>query len=95
LLHIAREALSNISRHAQAASASVALASEDHELRLEIEDDGRGFDPASPAIEGHFGLANMSDRAAALGGSLAIDSRRPGGTRIIVRIPTPPEDVRP
>ena len=94
LLHIAREALSNISRHAQATSARVTLASDDHELRLEIDDDGRGFDPGSPPIEGHFGLANMRDRAAALGGSLAVDSRRPGGTRIIVRIPTPPEDAR-
>jgi two-component system, NarL family, sensor histidine kinase DevS len=95
LLHIAREALSNIARHAQATKVRVVLASEDHALRLEIDDDGRGFEPAAPALDGHFGLANMRDRASALGGSLAIDSRRPGGTRIIVRIPTPPEDVRP
>jgi two-component system, NarL family, sensor histidine kinase DevS len=95
LLHIAREALSNVSRHAEATSVRVALGADDHELRLEIDDDGRGFDLASLALEGHFGLANMRERVGALGGTLAIDSRRPGGTRIIVRIPTPPEDLRP
>jgi signal transduction histidine kinase len=95
LLHIAREALSNVARHAQASKVRVVLATEDHAVRLEIDDDGRGFEQTPPALDGHFGLANMRDRAGALGGSLAIDSRRPGGTRIIVRIPTPPEDARP
>jgi signal transduction histidine kinase len=95
LLHIAREALSNVARHAQASKVRVVLATEDHAVRLEIDDDGRGFEQTAPALDGHFGLANMRDRAGALGGSLAIDSRRPGGTRIIVRIPTPPEDARP
>ena len=61
--------------------------SDDTDLQLEIRDNGRGFDPATTPREGHFGLANMRDRAAALGGALLVESAAGGGTHIIVRIP--------
>ncbi len=87
LLQIAREALSNVARHARATEATVRLASTDTDLLLEIRDNGRGFDPATTPVEGHFGLANMRDRAVGLGGSLLVESAAGGGTHIIVRIP--------
>jgi len=87
LLQIAREALSNVVRHAEASAAWVSLAPEDDRLRLEVSDDGRGFDAAVIPPRGHQGLANMRARAVALGGTLELHSRRPGGTRIIVRMP--------
>ena len=87
LLQIAREALSNVARHARATEAAVRLSSTDTDLLLEIRDNGRGFDPATTPREGHFGLANMRDRAVGLGGTMLVESAAGGGTHIIVRIP--------
>ena len=87
LLQIAREALSNVARHARATEAAVRLSSTDTDLLLEIRDNGRGFDPSTTPREGHFGLANMRDRAVGLGGTLLVESAAGGGTDIIVRIP--------
>lgn len=87
LLQIAREALSNIARHSQARRASLSLALDGPNAVLTVEDDGRGFDRGRPAGPGHFGLANLRDRAAAVGGQLEIESEPGNGTRIIVRLP--------
>lgn len=86
LLTIAREALANIARHAAATTATMAVSSTREGLRLEIADDGRGFDADRTAAQGHHGLANMRARAKALGGRLAIDSGD-AGTRIIITLP--------
>jgi signal transduction histidine kinase len=91
LLHVAREALSNAARHGRATRVRVSLRREDSMLRLEVADDGIGFDPARPAPKGHHGIANMRDRAEALGGSIEIISGE-GGTTIIVRVPIPAPD---
>lgn len=56
LFLLAREALSNTSRHAQATAVSVTLHEADGEITLLIHDDGIGFDSASPSPDGHFGL---------------------------------------
>ena len=88
ILQIARESLSNIARHADATRAAVRLAIEgDGSLRLEIADNGRGFDPAFVRGPSHQGLANIRGRTAALGGAVAIESEPGAGTRIIVRLP--------
>ncbi len=87
LLQIAREALSNVARHAGATEATVRLAADDRELELEIRDNGGGFEPTTGPLDGHFGLANMRDRATALGGTLLVESAAGSGTTIIVRIP--------
>jgi signal transduction histidine kinase len=88
LLQIAREALSNVARHARATKATVRLAPEGDELVLEIRDNGQGFEPTVTPPGDHFGLANMRDRATALHGNLLVESGGASGTRIIVRIPT-------
>ena len=84
ILQIAREALSNTARHARASTARVSLRREDHALRLELSDDGSGFDPSVGAPVGHHGLANMRDRAEALGGSFDLASNETGTTIIVI-----------
>lgn len=87
LLKVAREALGNASRHAGARQVSVMLSAEDGQLRLEISDDGRGFDPSAPRSAEHHGLANMRRRAAQLHGRLEVTSEAGRGTRIILLLP--------
>jgi signal transduction histidine kinase len=87
IVQIAREALSNVARHSGASHASATLELAGDEAALKIVDDGVGFDTAQRLGGGHFGLANLRDRAAGVGGSLTIDSGRDRGTRIIVRLP--------
>jgi signal transduction histidine kinase len=88
LLFIAREALSNVARHAAASRVIVVLDRAGDDLELRIEDNGRGLDPTLPDDGRHHqGLGNMRDRAVAMGGRLAISSGEPSGTRIIVHVP--------
>jgi signal transduction histidine kinase len=87
LLSLVREALSNATRHAKAHRIEVLLASSPDGTRLDIGDDGVGFDPARAAAEGHQGLTNMRVRAEALGGRLDIESEPGAGTRIRVNLP--------
>jgi signal transduction histidine kinase len=92
LFRIAQEAMNNIARHAQAESVLIQLAREGHELRIEIEDDGRGFDPAvSKADRPHYGLLGIRERAELLGGTAVIDSSPGQGTRLEIRVPLPDE----
>ena len=80
LLLLAREAVSNASRHAHATHIAVHLAVDAKTVHLVIRDDGVGFDPldASPGL----GMRTMEDRAAALRGRLDITSARGQGTRV-------------
>ena len=93
LSQIAREALSNIARHSEAKHAVLAINVEGNSATLRIEDDGTGFDPDRRLGSAHFGLANLRDRAAAVAGSLTIDSSAGNGTRIIVRLPIAPAET--
>ena len=89
LLALGREALSNVARHASADRASVELATGDRQVRLELADDGRGFDPEHETERGHHGLDNMRARARAIGAALEVESAPGSGTRIIVTLPRP------
>lgn len=93
LSQIAREALSNVARHSGATRAVLAVAVDGDAATLRVEDDGRGFDTAAPLGTGHFGLANLRDRAVAIGGRLTIESQT-GGTRILVRLPVAALEAR-
>jgi signal transduction histidine kinase len=80
LYRIAQEALNNALKHAAASHIVVRLAVADGRSVLEVEDDGRGFIVGAADGRGGMGLANMRDRAQALGGSLAVLSTPGQGT---------------
>jgi signal transduction histidine kinase len=86
VVQLAREALSNVSRHAQAATCRVSLYLEGDRGVLEVDDDGQGFDPATVTGPGQ-GLRNLRERAAGLGGRAEIHSAPGEGTRVRVTIP--------
>jgi signal transduction histidine kinase len=86
VVQLAREALSNVSRHAAAATCRVSLYRGEQGGVLEVDDDGRGFDPSRPAGAGQ-GLGNLRERAQALGGRVEIASAPGQGTRVRVTIP--------
>lgn len=90
LLLLAQEALTNAVKHAAPQTITVRVSFAPDSITLVIQDDGRGFDPASaPSLkEGHFGLQGMRERIKRLGGTLEIASASGTGTRIIARIPT-------
>lgn len=95
LIHLAREAMSNITRHSRATRAAIRLSGDDDSIRLVISDNGVGFEPPPDGEVGHQGVANMRDRVDSIGGVLTIDSEPMVGTRIIVDVPTPAEASRP
>lgn len=94
LYRITQQALNNVSRHASASRATVQIEFVPPETRLEIRDDGVGFEvPVSLtdlAPAGHFGLLGMHERADLVGAVLEVLSRPGGGTRICVRLPASP-----
>ncbi|HQX91709.1 MAG TPA: sensor histidine kinase [Thermomonas sp.] len=79
---VLREAVTNISRHAQAVQAQVEFVREDNAVQLRIRDNGRG----GVSVDGN-GLSGMRDRVREMGGSLSVDSPRAGGTRLLIRVP--------
>jgi signal transduction histidine kinase len=91
---IAREAISNVGRHCGASGGVLLLTATPEGASLTIADDGVGFDPGRRLGSGHFGLANLRGRAAAIAGTLSIESGVGNGTRIIVRLPFAPAENR-
>lgn len=92
LLQMTRESLSNALRHSSAAHISARLSQPSPDvIRLEISDDGRGFDPASPPRQG-LGLRNLQERTRELGGSVDLLSSPGQGTTIRIHLnPTHPD----
>ncbi|MGD8997933.1 MAG: GAF domain-containing protein [Anaerolineae bacterium] len=91
LFRIAQEALNNARRHAHARQAKVMISFHGNDVRMVIEDDGRGFDAPDRFVDlvasGRLGLIGMHERARILGGTLQIDSQPGEGTRVIVDAP--------
>jgi signal transduction histidine kinase len=89
LLRIAQEALANVAKHAQATRVGVTLSYMDHEVALDVRDDGRGFDPNAPRRDsgGGFGLVAMRQRIENLSGTLEVESEPGGGTGISACVP--------
>jgi len=89
LLRITDEALFNVSRHAQARNVSIAILFGTKALTLRILDDGVGIPPgiiAQGGVTGHFGLIGMRERAARIGGQLAITPGSARGTQVEVTV---------
>jgi signal transduction histidine kinase len=88
ILRVAQEALQNALRHAQAEHVDVRLTADNGHLRLDVADDGAGFDPADPSLRSqHLGLTSMEERARALGGRLTIASKPGEGTTVTLEVP--------
>lgn len=88
LWQVTQEALSNTVRHAEARHVQVELFCSPTALRLQVEDDGRGFDPEEVrAARQGLGLRTMGERVALLGGVLSVESRPGAGTRVAVEVP--------
>jgi PAS domain S-box-containing protein len=82
-----QESLTNIARHAGARNGWVLLTRENGDVRVEIEDDGRGIAPEDLAKAGSLGLKGMRERVAYYGGTLEIERAPRGGTRVRLRMP--------
>lgn len=82
---IAREAIVNAFRHAGAGTVTMKARFAPEGLRIDIEDDGTGFNPDAPR-RGHWGLVGMRERAAQLGARLAWRARPGGGTRVTLQL---------
>ena len=85
LLRAAQEALANVRKHARAADVRVILSYEPHAVRLDVRDDGAGFDP--DRVSGGYGLRGMRSRILQVGGSLLVRARPGAGTSLSVEVP--------
>jgi signal transduction histidine kinase len=81
---VVQEALTNVAKHARARHVRVEVARENGSVDVVVEDDGRGFDPAS--CRDGLGLVGMRERVELTGGRLSVRSR-PGETRVAARLP--------
>jgi signal transduction histidine kinase len=84
---IAQEALTNVARHSHATRVDVSLRTEGDFLSLDVEDDGRGFEPRELAESRGLGVVGMRERAELIGGTLAIRSRPGEGTSVRLTVP--------
>ncbi len=91
LYRVIQEVLTNMRKHARARSVCIELWSEGGEVRLEVTDDGRGFDPDAAPLESgpgeRVGLAGMRERIGTLDGVLEVRSRPGCGTSVAASVP--------
>lgn len=86
LYRVCQEALTNVASHAEADRVTVRLVSTLAEVRLSVEDDGRGFDASETSADRH-GLIGMEERIQILGGTLDVTSLLGAGTKILASLP--------
>ena len=87
LYRVAQECLRNVLKHSQSTHVRVQLSCEDGEIRLQITDDGRGFDREAAGRTGGLGLASMEERLRLVGGKFAIVSAPGRGTQVDATVP--------
>ena len=83
---IVQEALTNVTRHAGTDTATVRIRYGQHDLTVQVDDDGQGRNDGLPP-PGGSGIAGMRERAAALGGELHAGPRPGGGFRVTATLP--------
>jgi len=87
-IHIIRECLTNITRHAQAKHVQLNILNINNKLLIEITDDGKGFDPEQIGRQsGHYGLIGIQERVRIMYGKLSITNYLPHGTHIRIEVP--------
>lgn len=87
LFHICQEALANIAKHAQAKKVEILIWTTSDRVLMEINDDGKGFDPQEVQLTLGHGISNMQTRVRNVGGDLEISSEPNQGTTIMVWMP--------
>jgi PAS domain S-box-containing protein len=92
LFRVAQEALTNVKKHARATTVRIVLRRLEEKVRLEVADEGKGFDPSEPKREGRaagqrVGLSSMRERVELLGGRLNIWSEPEVGTTVVAEVP--------
>ncbi|OBR98708.1 ATPase [Mycobacterium gordonae] len=103
LYRIAQECLQNVMKHSHASVATLRFSVCDNVARLEVADDGVGFDTGQPDDAGDeadahapgsrpsgYGMLSMAERAELVGGRLSVRSRRGSGTTVTVSVPLEP-----
>ena len=85
LLRAGQEALANVRKHAHARDVCVILSYDERAVRLDVRDDGSGFDPEQ--VNGGYGLRGMRSRIVQVGGSLLVRARPGEGTSLSVEVP--------
>jgi signal transduction histidine kinase len=87
MIHIAREAITNVARHARAGCIWIKLQASAGFVELEITDNGSGFDTGAVRLLEHHGLSDMHERALALGGRVTMQSEPGSGATVRARVP--------
>ncbi len=91
LFRATQEAINNVARHAKAENVLVQAGYEDGKIRIEVEDDGRGFDPGEfmdPSEQGRgLGILGMRERIEIFGGTVTVDSAPGRGTHVTLSVP--------
>jgi NarL family two-component system sensor histidine kinase LiaS len=88
LYRVAQEALANTARHSRASAVTLLLECNPESVRLEVSDNGIGFDPLDEQIAG-YGLQSMQERLASLHGILEVNSVPGEGTMVVAKVPLP------
>lgn len=86
IYRVVQEALTNVARHSGSSKAAVGVLEMGGEVRVFVEDEGKGFDPEAVGL-GHQGLLGMRERVELVGGRLLLESAPGEGTRIQIRLP--------
>lgn len=95
LFRICQEAVQNIARHSKASEATISFTFQGNQLRLEVRDNGEGFDTRNrPSTSGHMGLIGMRERVVLLGGQFRIESSAGQGTCVFAEVPARQEEKR-
>ena len=84
---VVQEALTNVTRHADAATASITVIVAEGRLRALVEDDGCGFKTDAAPTRGHLGLKGMAERADLVGGTVELSSTPGSGTTVLLELP--------
>lgn len=87
LFRMAQEGVTNALKHSHADRIEIVLSFEPETIRLEVRDDGCGFDVEHAVANGHFGLRGLKERAVLVGATLEIKSETGRGTHLLVSLP--------
>ncbi|HEY4305466.1 MAG TPA: two-component regulator propeller domain-containing protein [Gemmatimonadaceae bacterium] len=94
IVAIATEAMTNASRHANCRTVTIVCAYAAHDIHVRVRDDGEGFDSSRATPSGHWGLIGMRERAAGIGATLSVSSKRGAGTEVSISAHNAPTATR-